>query len=225
MSGSANSVDSSKTKINTLMSNYKINHNAYNDKLRNGLTNAKNSNTYTTSTNIPNPPAGENQISSSIGIVDFNKWKTLVSDLAKDPENPSTNNGELDTILKNLEDEIVIIENTTKGMLGGDKIQQDYKTLYNKNLSNYNSSKEKIYGSIIQAKENTEIYNLNVSATINLIGGSLMLMYLIYNAYNTKGGKSGASVSKSTKKSMSKPQAKQDTKTEAKTDTKTDTKP
>ena len=157
MTGSANSVESSKTEINTIMSNYKINHNAYNDTLRNGLRNANNSNTYTTLSNIPNPPTGENQISSSIGIVDFNKWKTIVSGLAKDSENPSSANGELDTILTDLEDKIVIIENATKGMLGGDEIQQDYKTLYKNNLSNYNSSKEKIYGSIIQAKENTEL--------------------------------------------------------------------
>ena len=122
-------------------------------------------------------------------IININKWKEIIG--YSDEINTST--GESKTLYDKIDEinNFTQTINTAIDTLLDEELNVDligstnYKNKYDNNLKSYTQNKEKIYGAIMQAKENTDIYNLNVSATINLCAGILILLYLIYKANNS----------------------------------------
>jgi len=122
-------------------------------------------------------------------IININKWKEIIG--YSDEINTST--GESKTLYDKIGeiDQLTMTIDTAIDTLLDEELNVDligltnYKNKYDNNLKSYTQNKEKIYGAIMQAKENTDIYNLNVSATINLCAGILILLYLIYKANNS----------------------------------------
>ena len=122
-------------------------------------------------------------------IININKWKEVIG--YSDEINTST--GESKTLYDKIDEinNFTQTINTASNTLLDEELNVDligstnYKNKYDNNLKSYTQNKEKIYGAIMQAKENTDIYSLNVSATINLCAGILILLYLIYKANNS----------------------------------------
>ena len=131
--------------------------------------------------------------------IKINDWKILLSEQIQDLSNVIED-------MKNLRDDVIndtetnfdnqelIADSFEKGddlksnlNTEGNELN-DWKNIYEFNLNKYNNRKQTVHGALLQAKENTEIYNINVSATVNIIAGVLILLYLIYNLFNEQGG-------------------------------------
>lgn len=171
--------------------------------------------------------------------IKINDWKTIVEQETIDLSNIIQSMRELkeqvilDTetrfkdqnILGNFEQG----ENVDSAINTLDNDINDWKSIYEFNLNKYNNRKQSVHGALLQAKENTEIYNYNVSAAVNMVAGVLILLYLIYILYrgpltSGKSKKTNATSSSDSNKPKTDAKPKTDTKTDTKADTKTDTK-
>lgn len=92
-------------------------------------------------------------------------------------------------------------ENVDKTINTIDNDINNWKSIYEYNLNKYNKRKQSIHGALMQAKENTDLYNYSVSGAVNIIAGVLILTFLIYNLYKDPTGVGTNKKSTDTKKS------------------------
>ena len=130
--------------------------------------------------------------------IKINDWETIVQQNIIDLSSVIQD-------LKNLRDEVIADtetnfnnENLNANFEQGENVDttintinndiNDWKSIYEYNLNKYNNRKQSVHGALMQAKENTDLYNYSVSGAVNIIAGVLILMYLIYNLYKEPSG-------------------------------------